>query len=250
MKAPPRRLALPLALAGVVLLLWDTFVVYPFRLFVVFLHEISHGLAAVVTGGSVVSIGLSFDEGGVCVTRGGWPFLILNAGYLGSLLWGALFLLLGGRRTRARAAIAVVGAFTLAVTLVYVRTLFGFFYGLLTAFLLLTVATKLKPGRLRDPPRGHRGDERPLRGLGRRLRRAPPPLRPERCRCPRATDRRARDRVGRRVDRALYGGAGLRPPAPRLTHTPPRPPSSLLDAAAERVVVCPHAGADRLSCWP
>jgi len=145
MKAPPRRLALPLALAGVVLLLWDTFVVYPFRLFVVFLHEISHGLAAVVTGGSVVSIGLSFDEGGVCLTRGGWPFLILNAGYLGSLLWGALFLLLGGRRTRARAAIAVVGAFTLVVTLVYVRTLFGFFYGLLTAFVLLAVATKLKP---------------------------------------------------------------------------------------------------------
>ena len=145
MKAPPRRLALPLALAGVVLLLWDTFVVYPFRLFVVFLHEISHGLAAVVTGGSVVSIGLGFDEGGVCLTRGGWPFLILNAGYLGSLLWGALFLLLGGRRTRARAAIAVVGAFTLVVTLVYVRTLFGFFYGLLTAFVLLAVATKLKP---------------------------------------------------------------------------------------------------------
>jgi len=145
MKAPPRRLALPLALAGVVLLLWDTFVVYPFRLFVVFLHEISHGLAAVVTGGSVVSIGLSFDEGGVCLTRGGWPFLILNAGYLGSLLWGALFLLLGGRRTRARSAIAVVGAFTLVVTLVYVRTLFGFFYGLLTAFVLLAVATKLKP---------------------------------------------------------------------------------------------------------
>jgi hypothetical protein len=145
MKAPPRRLALPLALAGAVLLLWDTFVVYPFRLFVVFLHEISHGLAAVATGGSVVSIGLSLDEGGVCLTRGGWPFLILNAGYLGSLLWGALFLLLGGRRTRARAAIAVVGAFTLAVTLVYVRTLFGFFYGLLAALALLTVATKLRP---------------------------------------------------------------------------------------------------------
>ena len=145
MKTPPRRLVLPLALAGVLLLLWDTFVVYPFRLFVVFLHEVSHGLAAVATGGSIVSIGLSFDEGGVCLTRGGWPFLILNAGYLGSLLWGALFLLLGGRRTRARSAIAVVGAFTLVVTLVYVRTLFGFFYGLLTAFVLLAVATKLKP---------------------------------------------------------------------------------------------------------
>ena len=77
-----------------------------------------------------MSIGLSFDEGGVCLTRGGWPFLILNAGYLGSLLWGALFLLLGGRRARARSVVGVVGLFTLAVTLVYVRTWFGFLYGL------------------------------------------------------------------------------------------------------------------------
>jgi len=145
MKAPPRRLVLPLALAAVALVFWGTFVVYPFRLFVVFLHEISHGLAAVATGGAIVSIGLSFDEGGVCRTRGGWPFLILNAGYLGSLLWGALFLLLGGRRARARSAVGVVGLFTLAVTLVYVRTWFGFLYGLATGLVLLAVATKLKP---------------------------------------------------------------------------------------------------------
>ena len=145
MKAPPRRLVLPLALAAAAMVFWGTFVVYPFRLFVVFLHEISHGLAAVATGGSIVSIGLSFDEGGVCRTRGGWPFLILNAGYLGSLLWGALFLLLGGRRTRARSVIGVVGLFTLAVTLVYVRTWFGFLYGLAAGLALLAVATKLKP---------------------------------------------------------------------------------------------------------
>jgi len=145
MKGLPRRLLLPLALAAAALLLWGTFVVYPFRLFVVFLHEISHGLAAVATGGSIVSIGLSFDEGGVCLTRGGWPFLILNAGYLGSLSWGALFLLLGGRRARARSVVGVVGLFTLAVTLVYVRTWFGFLYGLATGLVLLAVATKLKP---------------------------------------------------------------------------------------------------------
>jgi hypothetical protein len=145
LKTPPRRLVLPLALAVASLLLWDTFVVYPFRLFVVFLHEISHGLAALATGGRIVSIGLSSDEGGVCLTRGGWPFLVLNAGYLGSLLWGAAFLRLGGRRARARPVIAAVGVFTLAVTLVYVRTWFGFLYGLASALLLLGVASRLKP---------------------------------------------------------------------------------------------------------
>ena len=145
MKTPPRRLVLPLGLAAVLLLLWDSFVVYPFRVFVVFLHEISHGLAAIATGGSIVSIGLSFDEGGVCLTRGGWPFLILNAGYLGSLLWGALFLLLGGRRARARSVVGVVGAFTLAVTLAYVRTWSGFVYGLAAGLVLVAVASRLKP---------------------------------------------------------------------------------------------------------
>ncbi|HUL77730.1 MAG TPA: M50 family metallopeptidase [Vicinamibacteria bacterium] len=145
MKALPRRLVLPLGLAALALLFWDTFVVYPFRLFVVFLHEASHGLAAVLTGGRIVSIGLSFDEGGVCLTRGGWPFLILNAGYLGSLLWGAVFLLLGARRARARPVIGLVGLFTLVVTLAYVRTWFGFLYGLGAAVVLLAVASRLKP---------------------------------------------------------------------------------------------------------
>jgi hypothetical protein len=144
-KAPPRRLVLPVGLAALALLFWDTFAVYPFRLFVVLLHEISHGLAAVLTGGAIVSIGLSTDEGGVCLTRGGWPFLILNAGYLGSLLWGALFLLLGARRSRARPVIGFVAVFTLVVTLVYVRTWFGFLYGLGTGLALLAVASRLKP---------------------------------------------------------------------------------------------------------
>ena len=144
MRTPQRRLVLPLALAAATLLLWGTPIVYPFRLFVVFLHEISHGIAAVLTGGRIVSIGMS-DAGGVCLTRGGWRLLILNAGYLGSLLWGALFLVLGERRTRARPVVAVVGVLTLLITLGYVRTWFGFLYGVAAGVVLVAVALKLKP---------------------------------------------------------------------------------------------------------
>ena len=144
MKKPPRRLWLPLLLGLAALVLWNTFVAYPFRIFVVFLHEISHGLAAVLTGGRIVSIGLSVNEGGVCVTQGGSRFLTLSAGYLGSLLWGALFLLLAARRRRAPGVVALIGLFTLAVTLLYVRTWFGFIYGLLAATAFILVASKLK----------------------------------------------------------------------------------------------------------
>jgi hypothetical protein len=143
LKAPPRRLWLPVVLGLGAILLWDTFIVYPFRVFVVFLHEISHGIAAVLTGGRIVSIHLTFDEGGVCVTRGGSRFLTLSAGYLGSLLWGALFLLLGMKRRRAPGVVALVGLFTLVVTLLFVRSWFGFVYGLLAAAAFLLVSTKL-----------------------------------------------------------------------------------------------------------
>ncbi|HSB61960.1 MAG TPA: M50 family metallopeptidase [Vicinamibacteria bacterium] len=138
-----RRLALPLAIAVAALALWDSFVVYPFRVFVVFLHEISHGIAAVLTGGRIVAIGLTFDEGGVCVTDGGSRFLILNAGYLGSLVAGVLLLLFGARAGRARALVSGVGLFTLGVTVLYVRTLFGIVYGLAAGATLLLAAAKL-----------------------------------------------------------------------------------------------------------
>jgi hypothetical protein len=58
MKAPRRRLVLPLLLGAAFVVLFDSPFVYPFRLFVVFLHEVSHGVAAILTGGRIVSIGL------------------------------------------------------------------------------------------------------------------------------------------------------------------------------------------------
>lgn len=139
------RLWLPLAFGVVFVLLFDSVVVYPFRLFVVFLHEIGHGVAAFLTGGEVVSIGISRDEGGVCVTRGGIPFVVLNAGYLGSLLFGALFLLLGARRRNAAPVVGAIGIFTAVAALLYVRTWFGFAYTLVAGVVLLLVAAKLRP---------------------------------------------------------------------------------------------------------
>ena len=69
---------------------WDTFVVYPIKLFVVLLHEMSHGLAAVLTGGRIVSIELNQYLGGMTTTEGGSTLIIASAGYLGSIAIGAL----------------------------------------------------------------------------------------------------------------------------------------------------------------
>lgn len=131
------------ALALAALVFWDTPFVYPLKILVVLLHEISHGLAAIATGGGIERIELRADEGGVCVTRGGSRFLILSAGYLGSLAWGALLLVVGARSRLDRPVVGVLGLGLLAVTVVYVRTLFGFAYGVVAGAALAVVAVAL-----------------------------------------------------------------------------------------------------------
>jgi hypothetical protein len=138
--AEPGRRFLPLIAAFAAYLFWDSALLLPVKLFVVFLHELSHGLAAALSGGSIERIELSADQGGVCFTRGGWRFLVLSAGYLGSLGWGAALLLLGARTRLDRAVVAALGLLTLLVTLAYVRSLFGFGYGLATGAALLAAA--------------------------------------------------------------------------------------------------------------
>ncbi|MBI4519244.1 MAG: M50 family metallopeptidase [Gemmatimonadetes bacterium] len=127
--------------------LWGTWVVYPLKVFVVFLHEISHGVVAVATGGTIQRILLTSNQGGVCVCPGGNAFLTLSAGYLGSLGWGAL--LVTAARARRRRASIVVGAIGLAVlvlTALYVRSLFGIGFGFLFGAALVAAGRVLKPG--------------------------------------------------------------------------------------------------------
>lgn len=144
--AAARGLLLPVALAAVAYVLWDTVLVFPLKVLVVLLHEVSHGLAAVATGGSIVRIELSPLEGGLCVTRGGSRFLTLSAGYLGSAAFGGLFLVLGFRARAKRGIVLLLGIAVLAVTLLWVRTLFGFGWGVLFGAGLVALARWLPEG--------------------------------------------------------------------------------------------------------
>ncbi len=125
--------------------LWPTPVVYPLKVFVVFLHELSHGLMALATGGRIESITLDWREGGETISRGGSAFLTLSAGYLGSLLWGLLLVALARARGRAPAyALLALGALVLAVTALFVRGGFGLVFGLALGAALV-VAARLLP---------------------------------------------------------------------------------------------------------
>ncbi|KAJ9682873.1 hypothetical protein PVL29_018743 [Vitis rotundifolia] len=99
----------------VILLLWRTFLLTPFKLITVFLHEASHAIACKLTCGQVEGIRVNADEGGVTQTRGGVYWLILPAGYLGSSFWGMVFILASTNLLTSRIA---AGCFAVALIVV------------------------------------------------------------------------------------------------------------------------------------
>lgn len=93
----PRAQYLVLIVAAFVLSMVPV-VHWPFSWLETYFHEISHGVAAIVSGGSVERIVLHFSGSGVCYTRGGWRPLVSFSGYFGAVLWGAV-IYLGARAT-------------------------------------------------------------------------------------------------------------------------------------------------------
>ena len=130
--------------------LWPTLAVYPLKIFVVFLHELSHAFAGMLTGGHVERITLNAEQGGATYTRGGNAFLTLSAGYLGSLMWGLLLLLAAqSRPTRARFVMSALACVLLFATVMLVRSVFGFVFGLVFGLVLLTASRRLPPQGVR-----------------------------------------------------------------------------------------------------
>lgn len=81
-------------LAILLIFFWDSPLLKPFKLFVVFLHETSHAMATILTGGRLSSISIAWDESGATYAASGHGifFIIAIAGYIGSILWGYLML--------------------------------------------------------------------------------------------------------------------------------------------------------------
>lgn len=126
--ARPQANALLLA-GGLSVALWyipyAEMLLYPFRIFVTFVHEGGHALAALVTGNSVHSLSVMPNGSGEVYSANGGlisSMLVSSAGYLGSMIFGALLLLLIRRRVAPR--FVLVGSGVLVLTL-------SVFFGLL-----------------------------------------------------------------------------------------------------------------------
>jgi hypothetical protein len=89
------ELLLPLAAFGIAFLLRLSRRTRPYlwilNLFAVLIHELCHGLAALLTGGKFERFHME-SHGGVAYTRGGQRAIIIPAGYVGTAIFGAILL--------------------------------------------------------------------------------------------------------------------------------------------------------------
>lgn len=95
---------------------------YPFRLFVTFIHEGGHALAALVTGNSVQSLSVAMDASGETYTTKGGLFsqvFISSAGYLGSMAFGSLLLVLIRKSIATRIVLAGSAVLVFGLTLIF-----------------------------------------------------------------------------------------------------------------------------------
>ncbi|QPC84635.1 M50 family metallopeptidase [Phototrophicus methaneseepsis] len=145
-----RRRALLISFLAMILvyILWNMpdlrGILYPINLFVTYIHEAGHSLAAILTGGSVHSFVVSQDGSGLARTIGGNPALIMPAGYLGAALFGSILFFLSNRFARYSRGIAVaLGLFMLVFTVLFARAdesgapvaiMIGSVFGALLAF--------------------------------------------------------------------------------------------------------------------
>jgi hypothetical protein len=122
---------------------WASLALYPVRLFVTFIHEGSHALAAVLTGGVAERIVVQPDASGYTLTAGGWAGVIVMAGYLGATAYGSGMLALARRPGLARIVLGVSGGWIALLDLLLVRNGFGLGWGIVIAAGLIIASRKL-----------------------------------------------------------------------------------------------------------
>jgi len=111
----------------------------PLILFVTFLHEFGHALAALITGGSVREFVINSNGSGHTTTDGGSQAIILMGGYIGSAIFGNTLFYIGAKKPKiAPYALVFVVVLMIIISLIWFTNLFTTFF--LLAFALALVA--------------------------------------------------------------------------------------------------------------
>jgi hypothetical protein len=144
-KRGPRVLAISVLVTALLYALpFGRTIAWPLVLVSTLAHELGHGLAAALLGGSFESLRLHADASGVALWRGSFgrfaTAVVAGAGLVGPAVAAFLLLVLGRSTRNARVVVGGLGAALLVIALLLVRNAFGFGFTLLLGAALLLVS--------------------------------------------------------------------------------------------------------------
>lgn len=129
----------------------------PLNQFSTLIHELSHALATVLTGGHVTGMTIVPDgmgHGGLTFSQGGLRFLVVQAGYMGTTLFGCALVALSKNPKFSKMILQGLALMTLLSTIFFIgpgilsasfiQSILSFIVGLLLAGAMYYAGTKLK----------------------------------------------------------------------------------------------------------
>jgi len=162
---PVKRNSLVLLVVLTILSLyfWDdptfSWLMAPVKILVTTLHELGHALICLITGGSVSGLTIVNDNsghGGLTMCRGGNPFLYTQSGYLGTAVFGCLFIFLGRDQRLSKGVLLFLGGLIAIADILFmtgaifhegriIEGVLSISWGLALAGLLVWAGLKLPP---------------------------------------------------------------------------------------------------------
>ncbi len=134
--------------SAVTLVLWfipfAELLTYPFRIFVTYIHETGHAIAAFATFTGVASMNIDWNGNGQVMTTSG-NILISSAGYLGSLVYGSGLLLLLRQARHARTVAIATASAMLIAPIIFGGTTTTWIFGIILGGGLMALAVKAAP---------------------------------------------------------------------------------------------------------
>lgn len=142
-----RQRALVVALLAS-LVLWNLpfggFVLYPFKLFATWLHEMAHGVTMLIVGAGFDHLEIYRDTSGLAFgarsVSNAARAVIHSAGYVGTAAFGAVFLILGQGQRGARSILGLLALALVTSGLLWVEGTFGLSAVLIAAAAFLLIA--------------------------------------------------------------------------------------------------------------
>lgn len=126
---------------------WGGTIIYPFRLFATWAHEMGHGIAGILTGNSFLELELYRSLGGQALIAGAdgiSQVIVSAAGLLGPAVLGAIVMIAGSRVPTAPYVLGALAVSMVLSALIWIRNPFGFF-AILIGGIALGVAARFAP---------------------------------------------------------------------------------------------------------